>query len=631
MQDTSFVMSPFHIQQSCFRGSIGEFLRPGAAAGYLSVLMFTAGLSSIHAQTIQEQASAQSRLVQFEPTTSAGLIEVAQIAEKLKRSSDAKRYLRALLDAQPGADELQNLQTRFGMGIFLAFNANSDLQPEARELLKAVNEASKDYAPSDVRLQELTQQLDSNSDKTTSAIMEILSTEDRAAAPLLAVAPNTPQGRTADQILHRHARVMRRGLLAAMDTADDVDRQRILRFLSTTGDTQFGRYLYRWRFADDISAEVKTAAQMSIEKLAGGNRPVALNDRLPATAEEAVSALCTAARAALRESRYQFPNTTVDGVAQTKSAEEQKELVAAAMNLAQDAVTIRPDDITALSLLLVSQSSSDPVQLATPDTEFTDKSMDIRLAALRESLSLQIPQSSIRMLQSVSQDLSSESAEVSTDLLLSVKLAISSPDPRVRLLASQLQLTAGFQTLNNTASKRNVQAAKDGTLSPEAVVIDANADRLPGLAAMLSDEGLVVATSRSGADGFSAAVQQMHCELILINSHCMRWDLTSTIANIRADIRTRNCPIVVYGPANDLHYVRSLSKRYPGVWFMPEPFGHLTAAELDTLQRSLQDPEARPEVNTELTIMQRLRNAGVPVPLLSPADRHAMSQIAASL
>ena len=65
----------------------------------------------------------------------------------------------------------------------------------------------------------------------------------------------------------------------------------------------------------------------------------------------------------------------------------------------------------------------------------------------------------------------------------------------------------------------------------------------------------------------------MNCELIVLDTEAPLWPIATTLANLRADIRTRNTPVVVIGDDRFATRVLALTRTYPGVWFVAEPAG----------------------------------------------------------
>ncbi len=142
------------------------------------------------------------------------------------------------MQSQPTPDELLRLRDEFGVGAFLELNADPSLQPDAGRLLKLVNQASQVSVPSDERLDQLVAGLATAGTNSESVILEILSANDRAVRPLLAADPTTPSGALAARILASNVFELRRGLVDALDSADEVTQLRIVRMLGYSADSQ---------------------------------------------------------------------------------------------------------------------------------------------------------------------------------------------------------------------------------------------------------------------------------------------------------------------------------------------------------------------------------------------------------
>ena len=68
------------------------------------------------------------------------------------------------------------------------------------------------------------------------------------------------------------------------------------------------------------------------------------------------------------------------------------------------------------------------------------------------------------------------------------------------------------------------------------------------MATFLGEMGYDSHTVPTGAAGFEEASARGDMELAVLHLNTIRWDLSPTIANFRADSRTRNLPIAIYGP-----------------------------------------------------------------------------------
>jgi hypothetical protein len=79
--------------------------------------------------------------------------------------------------------------------------------------------------------------------------------------------------------------------------------------------------------------------------------------------------------------------------------------------------------------------------------------------------------------------------------------------------------------------------------------------------------------------------------------------MATTVANLRADIRTRNTPVVIIGHPRFQDRVTALAEIYEGVWFISEPAG------------------------TE-SLLSKMAQANIPPAALTAEDRAAIKSLA---
>ena len=137
------------------------------------------------------------------------------------------------------------------------------------------------------------------------------------------------------------------------------------------------------------------------------------------------------------------------------------------------------------------------------------------------------------------------------------------PGPAVRLHAAMRLLSLNRLVRGRSYAQKIVRSFAEGSTGQEAVVIDPRQDAATLATFLLDDQGYQTTRALTGQGGFEQAIRQLNCELILIHSNCLRWSLSQTIANFRADSRTAQTPIAVYGPARDEAAVRSTAGSIP--------------------------------------------------------------------
>ena len=537
-------------------------------------------------------------LFQFPPETPKKIIEAALLTRKLDRQDDARKFLRKLLDLQLGETELRALRQRLGAGPFLELSADPKLQPEARELLQVINAASKPQPLSVGQLLELIQKLETPGEDATNAVEAIVANGDNSAAALLAADPATPAGKVAEQVLKAHARDMRHGLMTELSLADAAGRARIIQLLAGTADPNLAVNLLRWQFDPASDEASREAAAMAVERLSNGSLKVS-------TAEEASEMLTQRGQVLLKSAAGRFAKFRDPKVInELKARDRRAKLLEDATSYLKDAVTLDSANTRASILLLVAKSAVTDPGLAAAASAAANEEISLLAAALHTAVEIGDATAGIEILRGMkSSDFSSAAGEALDAAGSALKLAVNSPDPRIRCLAVDVATNVTQSDISVPAMERTLTSIRTGSLKPEAVVVDSSDRSLRDLDVALENAGFTVAVSQTGQDGFDAAVLQMNPELILVDAESAGWPMATTLANFRADVRTRNTPIVVIGPARFAGRVERLSAIHPGIWFLEEPVG------IDTLALRL---------NTLL----------LPPYLLSPEDRAALKELA---
>jgi CheY-like chemotaxis protein len=83
---------------------------------------------------------------------------------------------------------------------------------------------------------------------------------------------------------------------------------------------------------------------------------------------------------------------------------------------------------------------------------------------------------------------------------------------------------------------------------PKTVVVDPNVERGTAVAGLISGLGFEPGVATTGREGFEMATSEGNVELAVLHLNTVQWELSQTIANLRADPRTKRIPIAVYGP-----------------------------------------------------------------------------------
>ena len=443
-------------------------------------------------------------LFQFPPETPDKILDAAMITRKLNRQDDSRMFLRKLLDQQLDATELRALQQRHGSGPFLELSGDRKLQPEGRELLLAINAAVKPQPLSATQLQELIQALTPPGEAATQAAVTLVANGNGSAAALLAADLSTPAGKVADQLLKRHTREMRHGLMAELRLANPPARFRIVQLLSGTADANIALGLLRWQFDQESDAATRQAVATAVERLAKGNLPAA-------TAAEASELLTQRAADLLISAagRFTLVRDPAADLEQT-GRDRRAEFLSDATLYLTDAVALDVANSRAQSLLLVAKCAVTDPALAAAASVAGGQALSDLSAALIAALEIDEAHAGIELLRGMKiGDYAALTAESRQAVESALKTAVNSPDPRIRMLACDVALNVAHPDISSPAVKRTLTAVREGSLKPEAVVVDSNDTSLGQLDEALEDAGFTVAASQTGQDGFDAAARQM--------------------------------------------------------------------------------------------------------------------------
>jgi hypothetical protein len=109
-----------------------------------------------------------------------------------------------------------------------------------------------------------------------------------------------------------------------------------------------------------------------------------------------------------------------------------------------------------------------------------------------------------------------------------------------------------------------------GDSRPDGVVIDPNHTRGTLVGDYLNNLGFDPRVEPTGAAGFQRATANGDTAIAVVHLNAIRWELSQTVANLRADSRTAHLPIAIYGPVGMQGRVEHLTGSYPLVSYVEE-------------------------------------------------------------
>lgn len=505
-----------------------------------------------------------------EPTTPEEFFRAAVQAQRLARPNLARGYLRGFLAANPDDDLLLRLRDEYGPAVFSRLANQKELQPLSTQLADRVADVFRRRGADPQRIEALIDALDGPPNEAYPA-QEALVNAGEAVMPYLirrlSQADETTERHLLDVLaaMGEHALP---ALHAALEAPDDVLKVQVLPVIARIGSRRSVPQLYFPAYGPEQAVAVRSAARSALADIARASRvatdvtdPADVAARLADEAVATLSAPVTPPDAAA-EPANGVRVWSWDPQAGTVRATELDGRAAALFqgtHFARQAFRLAPSRPETQSLYLAFLLGSEAIQVgaavppAGPGTAFNNAlaaGPDTAADILRQALRYNIPRAGVAALAVLAQTGSSTVLYGEDDVLGE---ALNASDPRVQLAAAVTVLS-----LNPDPDRpfrhapRVVQIlarALSDSPDPTAVIIDPSVQRGSTISGFVHELGYEVAYTRSGQQGFAAAAGQVQPAFVLVNLNVSQWPLSQTLANLRADARTREVPVVVYGPA----------------------------------------------------------------------------------
>ena len=442
---------------------------------------------------------------------------------RIGRPDVARRLLAELLERQPRRNELIELRDLYGSGTLLALARNDDVQPEGRLLFDAVAAAiaADDADPASV-------------DRLLAALAAGGETADRAAIEA-----------------RRRGRPLAIDLFNRIDNSDPVTVAAIAKGLQAIGEAGL----------DPALAVVDVASRQPfvMATLRGVQRTDRIDDLiileadptyagtgLPAAASEVLNrqsvplkrvdptrTLQQAAIELLRgerqprdpASRLRFDAEADQLVASPMSSSEAR-LVDAA-RYAAAAARINPADRDAAALSELLRLESDPAAASDP------------VAALAAAVDLNLPGLAVAAIGRID----SQSAVTDGGPLVD---AMDHPNRGVQLAAAVRVAALDPETPfagSHRATEILVANLAAGS-EPRVVVIDPNTVRGNATGGQFAALGFRPEVAKTGREGVAAAASP-DVQLVVVDPNAIRNPLSTTLAELAADVRTREVPVII--------------------------------------------------------------------------------------
>lgn len=506
---------------------------------------------------------------------------------RLTRPELAAQYLDELLALEPDEETLLALREKHGTGTFLQLARVAALQPQAGDLLDRLTQASLARISDPAYLDGVLERLAGSPREQAEAVDELKHLGSAAVPPLLARMSNPESNVDRSLVV---ATLIQMGepavapLLGAMRApgermrGDAIDA---LGYIATR--EQVLPHLWRPAFDAQSPPGVQHAARAALARLLFGD-PERVS-RVPSFGVG--QRLRDAARSYFRGD-VEWTLDEAGLVSLWVWDEEQGTVVehrvspaSASMyvgqQLARDAMALEPANVEGQTLFLALALAGDRERAGwdQPLSTGSGTAHDLALIAgagsaervLDLALTEENPAAAIAALDVLGSVGTRHLLQKTSESWPPLIRALDAPDARVQFAAAsaimQLDPERGFGRAERVVEIFARELA--GTSQPQSVIIDPNVDRASIVASLVGAIGFDASIAATGQEGFERAVSQP-IGLAVVHLNSIRWELSQTVANFRADARTRNVPIAIYGPPGMQDSVRELLTAQPVVY-----------------------------------------------------------------
>ncbi len=541
----------------------------------------------IGAATAQEPDAASGQaatsLMAQEPQTPAEYLDAALLMLRVTRPDLAAHYLQELVAQGVDDATLLELQRDHGTAIFLKLSQMKELQPYSQQLLDQVRAAATQQQGDAARVDALIASLQGTPRERSAALTQLRQLGADAVPPLLKRLADRRQDGQQDLLLQTLIELgwpAAPPLLAALEAPDEWTRATALEALGWVGSASDVPQLLPSAFARDVSPMVQSAARQAIARIRFGSV-----DGVHRLSDFGAADQLRQQALSRFSGEYEWPrdpevqvvdwswDTQTGGPVKTVTSEQAAQLHSA-QRLARDAMRLSPTpDNQALFLATSLAEEGQRAGWENPWPTGPGSVHELAIAsgpeltqqALQLALDQNNPLAAVGSLKALGQTGTRSQLLPTASGPAPIVAALNSPSERVQFAAASTVLLIDpdrpFPTANRVVEI--LTQALSGDTAPQSVVIDPNVRRANEVAGILRSLGFDSRIAPTGRDGFRTAAERTRVDLAVLNLNTIRWDLTQTVANFRADSRTAGVPIAVVGPGECESSVQWLVNRTP--------------------------------------------------------------------
>lgn len=535
------------------------------------------------------QAEPEPSPLLIEPKSPEALFDAVVLMLDLDRPNLALRYMKQLLEQDPDDATILRMRDKHGPAVFLELSNDKRLQPDSIDLLERMNSAFRQYAADPARMDRLIRDLTGAPGKREVAIIQLRSTGKVAVPRMLTVLSSSKDSSQRDAMVYAMTRMGAQiipALLGAIESPDEGIRTVAIDTLGWLGSLDTVPWLWYPAFGSDQPTGVRQSARQALARI--------LRDDVKRAGDiSSYGAASQLQEIATRHFRLEFKwKMNDDGETTELWSWDAPKNVLSAWNLAPEtaslivgsrfarqALTLAPERMEVQALYLSLRLAFDahvvgwdaplPTGPGTAHNLALLAGPDIAIHALEYSLKNPNPSAALATLQVLSQTGNRTQLRERAGQASPIIQAMNYPNFRVQFAAASTVLQLDPETSFRGASRivSILTRALNDSGDRQGLAIDSNQDRAASMAGLLGEMGMAPLQATTGQNGFKIAVERSDIELIVIHAAVVRWGLSQTVVNLRADARTSGIPIIVYGPESVEPAVARLADQYPLIGF----------------------------------------------------------------
>ena len=534
---------------------------------------------------------ADSPLV-IEPKTPEEIFEAIVLMVDLVRPDVAKLYLQKFMETEPTDELLLALREKYGPGVFLKLSNIKELQPLSIDLLNQNNAAFSRFARDPARLDALLKDLISGTGaQKTTAQFQMRTAGVHVVPALISALGNPDYAQSQNTLIDMLAIIGESAvppLEAALTSSNPRVRQAAIQSLGLIREPSAIPHLLRFAGQAEPSEE-KASASKAIATILG-------NPSISAAESSGVATRLLAQARDYFNSKVEYvPDadklvTTWVWSDQLGTVQERRVTPAEAslhdgLFFAKAALDVAPERLDVqtsyLTMLLAQEARitgiGQPLKTGPGTVHDLGASLgpDVVARSLDEALEWRQTPAALAALEILSRIGNVQLVRNVSGKQSALQRALNYPNRRIQFAAVQTIVTLdpatrypGTERVIAVLGKALTQAE---ATQPRGLVLDSVIERGQTLTGFLRTMGYEPILVRTGKEGFKTAATEQEVDLALIDANIQRWALSETVANFKADPRTKDLPIVIYGSSLNERNVRVQTQQYRNVHFIQEP------------------------------------------------------------